>query len=73
MKNMKIVVKKILLYLVFLAVFTFTFINKNIKVYAFNNDLEKIYCDAVLTDDFSDDEILIIINKQLSILKKFKV
>lgn len=63
---MKIVIKRMLLCIMFLVMLAFVFINGNMKVYASNNDLEKIYCDAVLTDNFSDDEVLIIINKQLS-------
>ena len=63
---MKIVIKRMLVCIMFLVMLAFVFINGNIKVYASNNDLEKIYCDAVLTDNFSDDEVLIIINKQLS-------
>lgn len=63
---MKIVIKRMLLCVMFLVGFVFVFIDRNIKVYASNNYLEKIYCDAVLTDNFSDDEVLIVMNKQLS-------
>jgi hypothetical protein len=64
--KVKNVIKIMLVCIMFLIVFSFVLINKNIKIYASNNDSEKILCDAVLTDDFSDNEVLIIINKQLS-------
>ncbi len=64
---MKNVIKRILFSILFLAMFIIAFVNKDIKVYAFNNyELEKIFCNATLSDDFSDNEVLIILNKQLS-------
>jgi len=64
---MKNIIKRILFSILFLAMFIIVFVNKNIKVYAFDNyDLEKVFCNATLFDDFSDNEVLIILNKQLS-------
>lgn len=51
-----------------LVLLSFVFIlNTNAVVFAqTNSEDEKVYCNATLDDDFSDNEILVVLNKQVS-------
>ena len=51
-----------------LVLFSFVFIlSTNSSAFAqINSDLEKVYCNATLDDDFSDNEILVVLNKEVS-------
>lgn len=57
--------KKILLCLILVLIFYFNLRNVSINTKS-NSAIEKVYCNATLEQDFSDNEILIVLNKETS-------
>ena len=59
------IMKKILLCLILVSIFYFNLRNVSINTKS-NSVIEKVYCNATLEQDFSDNEILIVLNKETS-------
>ena len=69
--------KKIYIGLILVLLFSLVILENN-NVYSYYNDLEKIYCEADLHDEFSNDRIIVVLNEKeskkdlVNIIKKFE-